>query len=75
MRLHPYLTERMLASTPVLAPLAALAVQHHERLDGSGYPRGLTGDAITPGGRILAAADMYRAQDRAAAAPPGAAAR
>ena len=60
MRLHPYLTERMLASTPVLAALADLAVQHHERLDGSGYPRGLKGAAITTGGRILAAADMYR---------------
>ena len=61
-RLHPYLTERMLASTPVLAALADLAVQHHERLDGSGYPRGLKGDAITMGGRLLAAADMYRAK-------------
>ncbi len=61
-RLHPYLTERMLASSHALAPLAALAVQHHERLDGSGYPRGLAGDAITPAGRILAAADMYQAR-------------
>ena len=40
-RLHPYLTERILASSPTLAPLGALAVEHHERLDGSGYPRGL----------------------------------
>jgi HD-GYP domain-containing protein (c-di-GMP phosphodiesterase class II) len=60
-RLHPYLTERMLASSPVLAPLGAIAVQHHERLDGSGYPRGLAGDALTPPGRILAAADAYQA--------------
>jgi HD-GYP domain-containing protein (c-di-GMP phosphodiesterase class II) len=60
-RLHPYLTERMLASSAALAPLAAIAVQHHERLDGSGYPRGLTGDAITPAGRVLAAADAYHA--------------
>jgi HD-GYP domain-containing protein (c-di-GMP phosphodiesterase class II)/DNA-binding CsgD family transcriptional regulator len=59
-RLHPYLTERMLASAPPLAALAALAVQHHERLDGSGYPRGLTGAAITVGGRALAAADLYQ---------------
>lgn len=34
-RLHPYLTERMLASSPALAPLGALAVQHHERIDES----------------------------------------
>jgi HD-GYP domain-containing protein (c-di-GMP phosphodiesterase class II) len=61
-RLHPYLTERMLASSPALAPLAAVAVQHHERLDGSGYPRGLSGGAVSPGGRVLAAADFYHAR-------------
>ena len=60
-RLHPYLSERMLAFSPALAPLGAIAVQHHERLDGSGYPRGVSGDAITPMGRILAAADCYHA--------------
>jgi HD-GYP domain-containing protein (c-di-GMP phosphodiesterase class II) len=60
-RLHPYLTERMLASSEALASLGAIAVQHHERLDGSGYPRGLSGDALTPAGRILAAADAYHA--------------
>jgi HD-GYP domain-containing protein (c-di-GMP phosphodiesterase class II) len=38
-RMHPYLSERMLASSSALAPLGAVAVQHHERLDGSGYPR------------------------------------
>jgi HD-GYP domain-containing protein (c-di-GMP phosphodiesterase class II)/DNA-binding CsgD family transcriptional regulator len=60
-RMHPYLTERMLASSEALAPLGAIAVQHHERLDGSGYPRGLSGDALTPAGRMLAAADAYHA--------------
>jgi HD-GYP domain-containing protein (c-di-GMP phosphodiesterase class II)/DNA-binding CsgD family transcriptional regulator len=60
-RLHPYLSERMLAFSPLLAPLGAIAVQHHERLDGSGYPRGLLADAITPAGRILGAADAYHA--------------
>jgi HD-GYP domain-containing protein (c-di-GMP phosphodiesterase class II) len=61
-RLHPYLTERMLMSSPVLGPLALVAAQHHERLDGSGYPRGLRGDAISDGGKLLAAADVYRAK-------------
>lgn len=61
-RMHPYLTERTLAGTPTLATLGAIAVQHHERLDGSGYPRALSGDAITPAGRILGAADVYRAK-------------
>jgi HD-GYP domain-containing protein (c-di-GMP phosphodiesterase class II)/DNA-binding CsgD family transcriptional regulator len=60
-RMHPYLTERMLAFSGALAPLGVIAVQHHERLDGSGYPRGLTGDALTPAGRVLAVADTYRA--------------
>jgi HD-GYP domain-containing protein (c-di-GMP phosphodiesterase class II) len=61
-RLHPYLTERMLVCSPALAPLAAVAVQHHERLDGSGYPRGLSGAALSPEGRILAAADFYQSR-------------
>jgi HD-GYP domain-containing protein (c-di-GMP phosphodiesterase class II) len=61
-RLHPYFTERMLACSPALAPLAAVAVQHHERLDGSGYPRGLSGAAISPESRLLAAADYYRSR-------------
>jgi HD-GYP domain-containing protein (c-di-GMP phosphodiesterase class II) len=58
-RMHPYLTERMLASSPALAQLGEIAIQHHERLDGSGYPRGISGTAITSEGRLLAAADMY----------------
>ena len=58
-RLHPYLTERMLAGSPVLARLGRVAVQHHERLDGSGYPRGLRAASISAEGRVLAAADRY----------------
>src|SRR5690349_9112070 len=46
-RLHPYLTERMLHQSPVLQPLGAIAVQHRERLDGSGYPRAIAGAAIS----------------------------
>jgi len=60
-RLHPYLTERMLKQSEALAPLAAIAVQHHERLDGSGYPRGLSGAGISRPARILGAADAYQA--------------
>ena len=60
-RLHPYLTERMLAASPALAPLATLAGHHHERLDGSGYTRGLAGGALSASARILAASDVYRA--------------
>jgi HD-GYP domain-containing protein (c-di-GMP phosphodiesterase class II) len=60
-RLQPHLTERMLHQSEALAPLGRVAVQHRERLDGSGYPRGLTGPAISRAGRILGAADAYQA--------------
>ena len=60
-RLHPYLTERMLSFSASLAPLGTMAAQHHERLDGSGYPRAVSGDTIGTAGRILAAADSYHA--------------
>jgi HD-GYP domain-containing protein (c-di-GMP phosphodiesterase class II)/DNA-binding CsgD family transcriptional regulator len=59
-RLHPYLTERMLHQSAALAPLAAVAVQHRERLDGSGYPNGISGGAISRPARILGAVDAYR---------------
>jgi PAS domain S-box-containing protein/putative nucleotidyltransferase with HDIG domain len=42
-------------------PIADIVVQHHERLDGSGYPAGLTGDEILPEARILAVADVVEA--------------
>jgi HD-GYP domain-containing protein (c-di-GMP phosphodiesterase class II) len=60
-RLHPYLTERILSAASRLAPLGVLAAQHHERLDGSGYPRGLRANMLSPSARILAAADVYQA--------------
>jgi DNA-binding CsgD family transcriptional regulator len=58
-RLYPYLTERMLHQSAALAPLGEIAVQHRERLDGSGYPRGLSGSAISRPARVLGAADAY----------------
>jgi len=60
-RMHPYLTERMLQQSSALAPLGQIAVQLRERLDGSGYPRGLSAPAISRPARILAAADAYQA--------------
>jgi HD-GYP domain-containing protein (c-di-GMP phosphodiesterase class II) len=60
-RMHPYLTERMLSQSDALAPLGALAVTLRERLDGSGYPRRLTGSAITLPARVLGVADAYQA--------------
>jgi HD-GYP domain-containing protein (c-di-GMP phosphodiesterase class II) len=60
-RFQPYLTERMLKQSVALAPLGAIAVQHRERVDGSGYPRGLSGAAISRPARLLGAADAYQA--------------
>jgi HD-GYP domain-containing protein (c-di-GMP phosphodiesterase class II) len=64
-RLHAYYTDRVLARPAALGRLGALASQHHERLDGSGYHRGLSGQAIAPAARILAAADAYQAMSEA----------
>ncbi len=60
-RLHSYYTERMLARPAMLAQLATIAASHHERLDRTGYHRGLGGAAVPVPGRILAAADAYHA--------------
>jgi HD-GYP domain-containing protein (c-di-GMP phosphodiesterase class II) len=59
-RMQPYITERMLVQSPALAPLGAIVVQHRERLDGSGYPRRLSGAALSRHGRILAVAEAYQ---------------
>ncbi len=42
-------------------PIAEIVFQHHERLDGSGYPQGLKGEEILPGARIIAVADVVEA--------------
>ena len=60
-RTHPYLTERVLCRQPRLAQIGAVAGLHHERMDGSGYPRGIVGDAIPMAARLVAAADAYHA--------------
>jgi HD-GYP domain-containing protein (c-di-GMP phosphodiesterase class II) len=60
-RMHPYLAERMLRQSGTLAPVGAVAAQVRERLDGSGYPRGLAGSALAGPARVLAAADAYQA--------------
>lgn len=58
-RLSPYLTERMITASSTLRPLGAIAGRQHERLDGSGYPRGLDAGALVPAARVLAVADVY----------------
>jgi HD-GYP domain-containing protein (c-di-GMP phosphodiesterase class II) len=60
-RTYPYLTERMLDQSDALAPAGRLAAQVGERMDGSGYPRRLGGQAFSIPARLLAAADVYQA--------------
>ena len=61
LRMHPYYTQRMLARPDTLARIGAVASMVHERCDGSGYHRGLSGPAISTTARILAAACAFRA--------------
>jgi HD-GYP domain-containing protein (c-di-GMP phosphodiesterase class II) len=60
-RTHPYLTQRTFSKPASLAAIGQLAALHHERMDGSGYPSGLTADALPMAARVLAAADVYHA--------------
>ena len=61
MRRHPELSRVILASVPALADVARLAGTHHERLDGSGYPDGLTAAELDLADRILQVADVAEA--------------
>ena len=60
-REHPLVTERILERVPCFRPLVPLAGSHHERLDGNGYPRGLSASELTLPMRMLAVADVYEA--------------
>ncbi len=56
---HPLLTEQMLRRSPALAELTTVAAAHHEKVDGTGYHKGLRADDVDRGARVLAAADIY----------------
>jgi PAS domain S-box-containing protein len=60
-REHPETGYTILKGIPFAWPVAEIVHQHHERLDGSGYPQGLKGDAILPEAKVLAVADMVEA--------------
>ena len=58
---HPVIGERILAAAPSLKDVARLVRASHERVDGGGYPDGLTREAIPIGARIIAVCDAYDA--------------
>nr|WP_269471041.1 HD domain-containing phosphohydrolase [Sulfurivermis fontis] len=58
---HPVMGHDIVKGIEFPWPVAQMVVQHHERLDGSGYPKGLKGDEILLEARILAVADVVEA--------------
>ncbi len=56
---HPEKGARILEPIPAFQEVIPIVAQHHERFDGKGYPRGLSGEVISLGARILAVADVY----------------
>ena len=58
---HPQVGHDVLQTVEFPWPVAQIVLQHHERMDGSGYPQGLSGDAIMLEARILAVADIVEA--------------
>jgi HD-GYP domain-containing protein (c-di-GMP phosphodiesterase class II) len=58
---HSMYTEEILSRIGALGDLARVAAAHHERLDGTGYPRGLSADAIAIETRIITTADIFDA--------------
>uniref|UniRef100_E6PSW0 Putative Metal-dependent phosphohydrolase n=1 Tax=mine drainage metagenome TaxID=410659 RepID=E6PSW0_9ZZZZ len=61
MRMHATYTEQILSGIAPFAELAQVAGAHHEKLDGTGYPRGLSAEAISMETRIITTADIFDA--------------
>ncbi|MBI2829309.1 MAG: HD domain-containing protein [Acidobacteria bacterium] len=59
MRRHPEIGYRLIKHVPMFAAAAEIVLGSHEAFDGRGYPRGLVGDAIPIGARIVAVTDAY----------------
>jgi PAS domain S-box-containing protein/putative nucleotidyltransferase with HDIG domain len=60
-RVHAEAGAHIVSSAHMEGPIAELVYQHHERCDGSGYPRGLSGDRISAGAKVIAVADVIEA--------------
>ena len=60
-KLHPRIGYRLVAQLPLLQPVAAAILHHHERFDGTGYPSGLAGERIPLEARVIAIIDAFSA--------------
>jgi putative nucleotidyltransferase with HDIG domain len=60
-RAHPEIGHQILKTIPFTWPISKIILQHHERIDGSGYPLNLMGDAILLEARIIGVADVVEA--------------
>jgi len=58
---HPIVSYNILEHIEFPWPIASIVTQHHERMDGSGYPYGILGEEMTVGSRILSVADVVEA--------------
>lgn len=58
-RQHPYIAHQLLSSLPILGPALDIPYCHHEKWDGSGYPRGLKGEDIPLAARMFAVVDAW----------------
>jgi putative nucleotidyltransferase with HDIG domain len=58
-RMHPYQGARIVSQIEGYGPVGEIILCHHERIDGKGYPRGITGEDIPVLSRILSVADIY----------------
>jgi HD-GYP domain-containing protein (c-di-GMP phosphodiesterase class II) len=61
MSLHPYIAFKLLSRIAFLRPAMDIPYCHHEKWDGSGYPRGLKGEEIPMAARIFAVVDVWDA--------------
>ena len=60
-KMHPRIGYRLVAQLPLLQPVAAAILHHHERYDGTGYPSGLAGERIPLEARVIAIIDAFSA--------------
>jgi HD-GYP domain-containing protein (c-di-GMP phosphodiesterase class II) len=56
---HPEVSYNILSTVPEYGPLSEIVLAHHERWDGKGYPKGISGEQIPLAARIISIADTF----------------